>query len=155
VPIEVCSMCGQRFKVSTKDWKLTHHSSDKVDTLYCVKLWIEKRRSLYDPMELGATRIATTTSNHPIKTAGDFRSNLEFNFSLWLEQNGFDYLYENWVFPVHNGWYIPDFYILEHGCFIETKGLWAAGSKKKLTNIYSRYPSMSLLLLPWTLGKKL
>lgn len=71
----------------------------------------------------------------------DYRSEMEAEFAEWLEGTGVPWEYEPYSFEVNNGrdWYVPDF-LIDRRVFIEVKGLWEPGAKKKLFDFHYRNP---------------
>lgn len=51
-----------------------------------------------------------------------FRSRLEARWAVFLDAMGVDYEYELEGFDLGDFWYLPDFYLPEHECWIEIKG---------------------------------
>jgi hypothetical protein len=155
VPIVACSVCRRVYKIMVRDWKLTCSDSDQVCSLKCTQSWIvDKPRARRSPQEQGA--LPFHNCNRPLGDySPQFRSRLEHVFSEWLTEQGIVWSFEQWVFSVRRGWYIPDFYLPDYHCFIETKGGWAPGSKTKMRNFYAQYPKAELLVLPWMLGRKM
>jgi len=84
-----------------------------------------------------------------------FRSRYEMLFSEWLAQNGLYYSFEKYGFRIgETGEYTPDFYVWEHGVFIETQGKWGVGGQTKLGRFRLEYPTVPLLVVPWTLSQE-
>lgn len=152
MPTEVCSVCGKFFKIRTRDWKLLLTGSDRVDSMHCVLEWIKRPRK---PLADHLIQEVAAVPGSGVGTYPPFRSTLEFKFSVWLTRHLIRYDYEPVAFPAGNGWYIPDFFLPDYQCFIETKGAWAVGSKMKMMTIFTQYPGLPLLIIPWTLGRTL
>lgn len=54
----------------------------------------------------------------PTKCNGvQYRSRLEARWALFFDQLGIDYRYEYEGFQLRSGWYVPDFYLPNHGWF--------------------------------------
>ena len=52
-----------------------------------------------------------------------FRSRTEAKWAYVFDKLNIKYLYENEGYELENGdWYLPDFYLPNHGFFIEIKG---------------------------------
>ena len=84
-----------------------------------------------------------------------FRSKYEAVVSKFLLQNGFKYVYEPYVLSTDKvKMYIPDFFVLGLNLFIEVKGLWKGGSKKKVKEIIKN-TNGALIVLPSYLQKQL
>lgn len=60
-----------------------------------------------------------------------FRSWYEVYVNRMLDKFGIENQYEKYTLHLNPKYYTPDFYIPEKDLFIEVKGLWEAGSRKK------------------------
>jgi len=77
------------------------------------------------------------------------RSKWEANFARWLKHHGLAYDYELCSFPITETCehYLPDFRIGVSGVFVEVKGLWMPGAKRKVTCFIREYPDERILVL--------
>lgn len=90
----------------------------------------QKRR--YDPIWLEKIRDAQSKRivdhNHPVNknlhyNGIFFRSNWEIKVAEWMDNNKIVWEYEKHRFKLPNGrWYVPDFYLVDKGEFLEVKG---------------------------------
>lgn len=81
-----------------------------------------------------------------------FRSFYEMCFALEATRRQLVWEYEAWAFRLEGmKVYIPDFFFPDYGCFIEIKGAWAPGAKKKIKQFCEMYPSTPILVVPWVL----
>ena len=84
-------------------------------------------------------------------TKSFYRSEYEILIARSLLRMGEDFLYEKLTITIGNDNYTPDFYLTRPDLFLEVKGVWSNGSKKKLTQaVRYGYP---ILLLPWYMEK--
>lgn len=60
------------------------------------------------------------------------RSTWERAVADWLFEHGVEYNYEPKRFCVNGFYYIPDFYLLERGVWLEVKGYWTERSREKI-----------------------
>jgi hypothetical protein len=85
----------------------------------------------------------------------EFRSRFELNIAEWFYEHGLSLAYEPVTFQVEgqNGllYYTPDFFHHLSHTFIEAKGVWAGGQRKKILSCLKQYPDMRLLFLHWSL----
>jgi len=51
-----------------------------------------------------------------------FRSRLEARWAVFFDKSGIKWDYEIEGYDINGVWYLPDFYLEEFDCFIETKG---------------------------------
>ncbi len=147
MPILSCVVCERLQKVAVKDTKLLLLEEPFACSKECVEKWIlsQKRRSL----PLGAFNII-----HGKGVYGPFKSDFEKRFYYWTSHVVPSCLYEAIVFPVGKGFYIPDFYFPDKICFVEVKGKWGIGQKKKFRTFRKSYPGVSILIVPWLLQKE-
>tara|TARA_Y100000593_G_scaffold87037_1_gene166830 strand:- start:1983 stop:2348 length:366 start_codon:yes stop_codon:yes gene_type:complete len=75
-----------------------------------------------------------------------FRSGFESSFATFLENNKVDYEYEKHsiTFVPKIRRYTPDFYLLDHDMFIETKGLFTSADRAKHLLIKDQHPEMDI-----------
>ena len=103
-----------------------------------------------------ATKAKTLITKHPSKVNYDFQ-HYDFTtkrlyrsfFEVWLARcfykNNITFEYEPHSFFVGGRYYTPDFYIPEKEIYIECKGLWNNGGRKKVKDLNEK---THLLLLP-------
>lgn len=108
----------------------------------CVLSWIKRDR-------------VTTIQNWKAilnKDGAGFRSLFEERVFSFLRRSKLGpVLYEALTFLVGDGVYTPDFFIPSYMCFLETKGLWQVGQKKKFRAFRAQYPDIPILIIPWTI----
>jgi len=80
-----------------------------------------------------------------------FRSAYEIEVAKWLTLNGIEWEYEQIWYEVVGKVCIPDFRLITYPVILEVKGLWLAGSKRKLKNLRNLYPRENILVADWTL----
>ena len=101
---------------------------------------------------LGSKLIERADEVYSPRLKMNFRSLYEMYVAHVMKDWGFLFAYETWAFYLSNGKiYIPDFLVLGHECFVEVKGKWSIGGKKKLGVFREDFPHLELLVLPWTL----
>jgi hypothetical protein len=81
-----------------------------------------------------------------------FRSLYEANVARLLIKYNITYLYEPYFVVYGHKKYVPDFYLPEKGLFLEVKGLWRRGTKRKLRKWKKR---INLILVPYYLEKSI
>jgi hypothetical protein len=101
-------------------------------------------------------RVRTPNVPHPLTLStvekfsgmsGSLRSSYEVKFSQWLYKLGIIYEYEPYKFNLSNGvGYVPDFYIPESGVFVEVKGIFDSGSKRKVRLFGEKMPFTLILM---------
>jgi YHS domain-containing protein len=147
----ICDVCGGRIQKKSHDRKYMFHPpyfcSEK-----CLLQFIlnhEPKGSLEGVCLLrGNLSVGSIWSKrHGIS----FRSLFEYNVANYLSDNSITFEYEGYTFEVGKGSYTPDFYLPDHDLFIEVKGLWAFGAKKKLKKFTLLYPSIEIVVLHWNM----
>lgn len=146
MPTRVCMVCNRLQRIASRDLQYLDKNGDFVCSESCVASWIRLHefRENQDPLaEWKAV---------PTRYEGQFRSRYELLVSEWMDAHGIRYQYEKYGFLIGDrGQYTPDFYLIDFGVFIEVKGKWGVGSQSKLLRFREQYPSVRLLVVPWTL----
>ena len=78
-------------------------------------------------------------------TKKKYRSLYEVYVARFFHFSSILFLYEKYTIPVGNQHYTPDFYLPELNMFVEVKGLWGQGSKRKFTSATKK---VDIVLLP-------
>lgn len=156
MPNSCCSVCDAVCHMSHRDWSGTAFFMPLACSKECVFEWIRAGYPSQDLAELGAVKQVPDKADiaYSRKTGEFFRSAWEKAVAECLIGEGIDFRYEQWVFPVGHAHYIPDFYLPNHHCFLEVKGLWGTGSKSKLLRFTNAYTTIPILLIPWFLRNK-
>ena len=145
MPLKRCSVCGKMDELSGKQWGMTEFDGEYTCSLPCVLLWIKRDPGQAFPFpSWESSKRASPNSGIP----DHFRSSYEQGFSLWLEDNQVLFQYEAFTFSVgDSSSYTPDFYLPQYECFIEVKGKWAVGQKRKMGRFRREYPEVRLLVM--------
>ncbi len=146
-PVINCRVCNRLQKVETRDWKLILSEEPFVCSKECVIEWVIQRQKS-GPHLVGSEGMIYNPVLDPKKW---FHSNFEERVFLFLEKNNILVHYEVYTFPVGNGFYTPDFYVPIAAAFLETKGRWGLGQKKKFRAFRQQYPGIPILIVPWTI----
>lgn len=153
MPSRSCSVCHQKMLIKNKDWKYIHQDFDLFCSKHCflVALVNAPRRKRSKFKRHSKEQLLNGGSIWSPKHRMSFRSNYELRVANFFDTCGFKYQYEPYIFEWEGHVYTPDFYIVDHNCFIEVKGMFGFGKRKKLSNFVENHPEVNLLLLPWTL----
>jgi len=75
-----------------------------------------------------------------------FRSNYEKVVAEFFDLNKIKWEYESRGFPLggKGSFYVPDFFLPEHGYLVEAKGLWRGSGKKKFLRASKTLPILLL-----------
>lgn len=145
MPTIRCSVCNEIYRIPTGKWKLVLPDEPYVCSADCVLQWLKETKE-----EMEGSRVGWNKNSHPLS----FRSEFERNFSEWMTRHEIMWHYEPWAFRVGGGFYIPDFQIIPQNIFVETKGLWHMGQKKKFKKFRNAYPQIKILIVPWILSRE-
>ena len=100
--------------------------------------------------ELWPRHAAMMTGDGMVKPDIPFpvRSNWEANVSRWMRHHKILHDYEMVRVPLTGlRAYVPDFWAVQAGIWIEVKGLWMAGAKAKVRQFVSEYPDQKIIVL--------
>lgn len=75
------------------------------------------------------------------------RSSWEIAYAKYLDKNNIKWKYEPKRFYFKNCTYTPDFYLPEKDLYIEIKGYWRPGCKKRIKLFRNNYPNLDLQIL--------
>jgi len=162
----ICSVCGNEFIIKLYEFTYINFDEPFICSSNCILTWI---------VECGMTKdsvpCVSSLSRKDIYFFNDytdniygirqldndgidcFRSRYERSIALFLDANHIIFEYEKWGFIMDSCTYTPDFYLPYYDCFIEVKGSWGAGVKRKMSKFRARYKSVRLLIIPWVLRK--
>lgn len=150
MPDLICNICGGRYAVANKDYKLLGSFSDKVCSADCLisRIKLFKRSIYYN------TYTTSTVDYGPgnwwsFHFKRPFRSQFEELVALLLFKKDINFVYESYTFFINGVPYTPDFYVEEFDCFLEVKGVWTLGKKKKMEKFLNAYPDINYLVVPW------
>ena len=72
------------------------------------------------------------------------RSSWEILYAKYLDKNKIKWEYESKQFDLGKLTYRPDFYLPKTDTYIEIKGYWRAGARKRVKLFYKLYPLIKL-----------
>jgi len=135
---------------------------DFVCSPQCVIRWAVKYFNSID--------IKSVKGVHKLNAYSNFskRSQYENRVAQFLNMNNINWEYEEYGFYLNAKiglgsistdsskclTYTPDFYLPEYNCFLEVKGVWMVGQKKKMRLFREQYPNVKLLVVSWLLYNK-
>lgn len=163
-PEKICSVCGDPIIRSPKVWKDTPGQAD----VYCSPDCIESRLLSYiqeqDFREYqlgGKVRPLRHPTNNPIVSDEYpvysyslkklFRSQFEVLVAKYFIKNGIEFWYEKVTLNLFDGTkhWTPDFYIPAARTFVEVKGVWALGGRKKYLEAVRTIEEPIILIPYW------
>jgi predicted nuclease of restriction endonuclease-like RecB superfamily len=83
------------------------------------------------------------------------RSSWEVAYAKYCDKNKIKWEYEPKIFDLGKSRYIPDFYLPESDTYVEIKGRWYPGTKRKFRLFQKKYYSVNIILLTKKELKKL
>lgn len=156
-----CSSCGKRVIIHPKDKKYLHPSTDFICSKECLSKKIKSFKKdvqvIPNSKYVISNSLATgwLTKGYSKQLGMSFRSEYEAAVAEYLNMCSFDFRYEPYCFTFGVYTYTPDFYINPpYDCFIEVKGVFGVGGKKKLTKFIEAYPDINFIFVPWILREE-
>lgn len=162
MPRRRCGVCGSLITIPQHDWKYQHEDTDFLCSKECIVKKIQSfDTGLYVNPDVkydtaSVLDVYLTATIYSKKFNAYFRSRYELAFAEFLNSSSFLFSYEPYSFNL-GGYkcYTPDFYIKPpYDCFIETKGIFGIGGKKKLRTFLEQYPDINFIFIPWTLREE-
>lgn len=159
---KICAACFNAIQISFKQRKYIDIKDDFICSPQCIIRWIMKYSGPYTLRnKLGVYKLNAYSTFSP-------RSNYENTVAQFLNTNNIQWEYEEYGFYLNANMtqgsistlssncltYTPDFYLPEHNCFLEVKGIWQVGQKKKMRLFRKQYPNVKLLVISWLLYNK-
>lgn len=77
----------------------------------------------------------------------NMRSGWEIAYAKWLDSKNIEWQYEPRAFDLDNTTYTPDFYLPEHGVYVEIKGWMTELAEDKIKRFQNIYPDIDYMLL--------
>lgn len=147
--------CGAGFYISYKKIKQHISGMQKFCGSRCLLKYI-KDQPVTDEFKLDhitPSKIAEPYEFWDEELQMYFRSSYESIVGRFLDRHEFKWVYEMWTINIKESQYTPDFWLNDFDIFLEVKGLWGVGSKKKLYQAYKH--GYHILLLPDYLIQKM
>lgn len=157
-PEKVCSVCGGQIIIAPKLWKDTPGQADIYCSVGCIKSLLVQEKENPGKVKKRISTINPIVSDEYsaysaiLKTA--FRSKFEVLVAEYLEREKINFLYEKITLELFGGTrhWTPDFYIPDSRVFIEVKGMWALGGRKKYVEAMKTIAE-SIVLIPYWMKK--
>lgn len=147
----LCSVCGGRIGFNVKDLSYLQVDCPAFCSFNCFVGYVRTSRHVGLPAK--CSRVTSGLAPGDIwfpRLHQAFRSNYEGIVAETMRFDlGWEYEYESVVLDidgVHS--YIADFYLPQSGLFLEVKGVWRGGGKRKFKKALSMIGEDRLLLLP-------
>ena len=156
---KICSYCGTRINRSPKVWKDTPGQADVFCSPNCIK------DLLFDNIEARIDKPIRQKSKTPMVSNyySSYSNILNKSFRSWFEVLVAEYFYKHCIgfwyekvtielFDRKRHW-TPDFYIPVARTFVEVKGVWALGGKRKYVEAV-RITEEPIILIPYWMKEK-
>jgi len=155
-PEKICSVCGNPIIRSPKVWKDTPGQAD----VYCSPDCISNRL-LRKYTEAGTERLLRKHTKNPMVSDEYpvysyslkklFRSQFEVLVAKYFIKKGIGFWYEKVTLDLFDGTkhWTPDFYIPAARTFVEVKGVWALGGKRKYLEAVRTIDEPIILIPYW------
>lgn len=146
MPVKMCCICNCLQQFNKQDWKLVSYPGSFVCSANCMLAWIDKNKGESSFLSKAVELYSRGQGRPP------FRSDYEGFFTSFLDSKKMSWEYERYGFYVGSSkTYTPDFFLPKFGVFLETKGRWGLGQKKKMQMFRSQYPEIPLLVISWAI----
>lgn len=156
-----CFLCGGEFFIRKKDRTLINVPSPVLCSAKCLLLYLLEREKsgVQEFISLRQNKAQFRLSSHVSEEMGafsgvlymSFRSKLEVYTAEFLTAHSVVWWYEKIPIRLGSRWYTPDFYIPSARAFLEVKGFWGFGSKKKFRQAVREVPE-EIILVPSYMG---
>jgi hypothetical protein len=143
--------------VEASQFKYLDHEGDYVCSKECIIKWATRnaqQKVWFDRTKGSAHPHEDTVSGDTPFLHGFFRSLYEYHVATWLQKNNIKFDFEPFTIKFDGKSYLPDFFLIDYGVFLEVKGKWGVSQKKKLAHFRQTFPHLKLLVIPWTLNKE-
>ncbi len=154
-PERICSVCGNVIILPPKAWKDTPGQADIFCSPKCIyEQLLQNIESFYAE---GVVRQRTKSpvvseeySNYSHSLKMNFRSEFEILVAEYFSEYYIDFWYEKVTLELFDNTrhWTPDFYIPDARTFVEVKGVWALGGKKKYAEAV-RTMEEPIILIPY------
>ena len=158
---KTCASCGKKIVIHPRDRKYLHASTDFLCGKQCfldkIKSFKSNKQIIPELKYAHAYAIDNIqiTCGYSYVLKQSFRSEYEAAVAEFLHSSSFDFQYEPYCFQFGVFTYTPDFYIKPpYDCFIEVKGVFGLGKKKKLTKFIEAFPDINFIFVPWTMREE-
>lgn len=160
MPTRNCSVCGQSIVWKSGEWKFELKQRPYFCSAACALEWVLGTQKCEYPNSLDGCYYVHPSSSRPTAAFSSllnmyFRSKYEVLVAESFVLRGFRFQYENWMLDMDGTWYVPDFLVTLNDSthvFVEVKGLWEPGSKKKVFKYLETHGNtLPLVVFPWTL----
>jgi len=149
-----CVICEQFVRVPKGEWKYLDHGAF-VCCKKCILKWMEKsgaRQCQPTPSPMVSCQLSRPDHCYSELLGMSFRSFFEMHVAEWMHESGIRFQYEMWEFMIGvDKWWSPDFWLPDHKCVVEVKGVWWIGARKKLEAFRMRNRHVPVLVIPWVL----
>jgi len=135
--------CGCNLKFTQKEFKQVIPEAEIFCDLECIRCYLKNYKGSKNSRFFKGG-LKEPNACYDRVTKAYYRSWYEVYVARFLFYEGYDFRYEKYTLHLKN-FYTPDFYIKDKDLFIEVKGRWVGGAKKKFRSFVNKY---DILLFP-------
>jgi len=151
---KICSICRGRIIIHPDLWKDTPGNADVFCSPECIVKAIRNNSDILDISERKATKkpiVSEFYLNYSTIIGKPFRSEFEVLVAEYFTKHKLEYLYESVTLELFKGTrhWTPDFYFPEYSTFVEVKGVWALGGRKKFNEAVLTIDEPIILIPYW------
>ena len=155
---KICSVCGDPIVRSPKVWKDTPGQADVFCSPECIVDILEENRGMFADIPVReCTRNPVVSDEYSAYSSllrMPFRSQFEVLVAEYLYSKDIFFVYEKVTLELWDGkkHWTPDFYIPHSKTFVEVKGVWALGGRKKYQEAVKGIEESIILIPYWMKG---
>lgn len=151
----ICSVCGKTIILPPKEWKDTPGHADIFCSPFCIDgQLLLNNEAFYDEIpKRKQTKHPVVSDEYTVYSNTlkmNFRSEFEVLVATFFKREGIEFWYEKVTLDLFEGTkhWTPDFYMPKARTFIEVKGVWALGGRKKYVEAV-RMIEEPIILIPY------
>jgi predicted nuclease of restriction endonuclease-like RecB superfamily len=139
--------CGQGLNLGQKEIQKILIDEELFCSSNCLLKYIKEHRPKYNNLDYAPSNgyVSIPTEFYYIVTNRYYRSAYEAAVARLFTSHSIDFEFEPHAFVLGTKSYTPDFYLPDYSLYIECKGPWAIGSKKKYLAVREH---LNIILLP-------
>jgi hypothetical protein len=155
-----CCTCHSVFELAPKEAVYLEDDGLFICGATCLVQWLIKDEGRLNPLNLNGDNrtVRAARLDRPEEVYSNilgrfFRSHFEMHFAEVMASWGMVFTYETLAFVWDSTkFYAPDFYFPQHRAFVELKGRWRSGQRKKFKLFREAFPEVAITVVPWILA---
>jgi len=150
-----CVICTRVQSFSKSKAKYLDRSGDYICSPQCLLEWVKYAGMYFDITKYSENLVTSKFTGGDLSRVSQVSSNLRSFYEevvgVFFHKKNIRFAYELFTFKWGKFEYTPDFYLLDFNCFVEVKGLWMHGTRKKYRNFRLRFPDVPLIVAHWNM----